>query len=197
LTLTVVDTSPPANVAPVGQSHTPTAEELRVEPTIGLEWSQAIEQWAEEQAATPAEARRAWVHRAPEQQVLALYRAAQESDPDLPAPWWLRALAAGSLQSRTEGLTVEDRVAKLLGARPGWVFVPWAAEGDSGYWEFMPSERTLSEPGVPTTLVLTDRHAGWIDVFPVHAGDASPPPVAVHGLADLRANLARLESLTP
>lgn len=192
----MVDTSPPPNPVPTEERATPTADDLRVEPTIGLEWTQAIEQWGGQQAATPAEARKAWVHRAPEQQVLALYRTACESDPELPAPWWLRALAAGSLQSRAEGLIVEDRVAKLLASRPGWVFVPWGVDGDSGYWEFMPSERALSEPGVPTTLVLTDRHQGWIDVIPVHAGEA-PPPVAVRGLADLRANLARLESLTP
>jgi hypothetical protein len=60
----------------------------------------------------------------------------------------------------------------------------------------MPSERALSVPGVPTTLVLTDRHPGWLDVIPVHAGE-TPPPIAVQGLADLRANLARLESLRP
>jgi hypothetical protein len=194
--LTVVDTSPPADIAPPEQRGQPRAKELRVEPTISLEWSEAIEQWGNERATSPAEARGAWVHRAPEQQILAFYQTARESDPDLPAPWWLRALAAGSLGSRSEGFAVEDRVAKLLAARPGWVFVPWAAEGDSGFWEFMPSERTLTVPGVPTTLVLTDRHPGWVDVIPVHAGDA-PPPLAVNGLADLRANLARLESLKP
>ena len=87
-------------------------------------------------------------------------------------------------------------MAKLLASRPGWVYVPWAAEGDSGFWEFMPSERALTVPGVPTTLVLTHRHPGWLDVFPVHAGP-TPSPIAVQGLADLRANLARLESLRP
>ena len=128
--------------------------------------------------------------------MLALYRAIQAADPDAPAPWWLRALAAGDLETRLEGYTVEDRVAKLLSARSGWVYVPWPADGDSGFWEYVPSERKLTEPGVPTTLMLTDRHAGWIDVVRVHAGD-SPAPVAVAGLADLRANLARVESLAP
>jgi hypothetical protein len=194
--LTVVDTSPPADVAPPGQRRPPNIEELRVEPTIGLEWSQAIEQWGAEQASSPSDARGAWVHRAPEQQVLAFYLSARKHDPKLPAPWWLRAMATGSIRSRAEGFAVEDRVAKLLGRRPGWVFVPWAAEGDSGFWEYMPSERKLSVPGVPTTLMLTDRHAGWLDVIPVHAGD-TPPPITVQGLADLRANLARLESLRP
>lgn len=193
----VVDTSPPQDLAPLGESRPPSARELRVEPTVGLEWAQAIEQWGGERANSPAEARGAWVHRAPEQQVLTFYLAAREHDPDLPAPWWLRALAAGSIRSRSEGFSVEDRVAKLLGSRPGWVFVPWAAEGDSGFWEYMPSERALIGPGVPTTLMLTDRHEGWLDVIPVHAGDNTPKPIAVGGLADLRANLARLESLRP
>jgi hypothetical protein len=155
-----------------------------------------LEQWGAERAAGPAQARGAWLHRAPEEQVLTLYLTVREHDPKLPAPWWLRALASGQIRSRAEGFAVEDRVAKLLENRPGWVFVPWAAEGDSGFWEYMPSERALTVPGVPTTLVLTDRHPGWLDVIPVHAGKA-PPPIAVHGLADLRANLARLESLRP
>lgn len=194
--MTVADTSPPADIASPEET-LPGVKELRVEPTIGLEWSQAIEQWGGERATSPADARAAWVHRAPEQQVLAFYLAAREQDPDLPAPWWLRALAAGSIRSRAEGLSVEDRVAKLLASRPGWVFVPWAAEGDSGFWEYMPSERALTVPGVPTTLMLTDRHPGWIDIVAVHAGDTAPQPIAVAGLADLRSNLARFESLRP
>jgi hypothetical protein len=163
---------------------------------MALEWSQAIEQWGAEQANSPADARGAWVHRAPESQVLTFYLSAREHDPELPAPWWLRGLAKGLIRSRAEGFAVEDRVTKLLGRRPGWVFVPWAAEGDSGFWEYMPSERKLTVPGVPTTLMLTDRHPGWLDVIPVHAGE-TPQPIAVQGLADLRANLARLESLRP
>jgi hypothetical protein len=194
--LTVADTSPPADIASPEETH-PLVKELRVEPTIGLEWSQAIEQWGGERASSPADARAAWVHRAPEQHVLAFYLAAREQDPDLPAPWWLRALAAGTIRSRAEGFSVEDRVAKLLGSRPGWVFVPWAAEGDSGFWEYMPSERALTVPGVPTTLMLTDRHTGWIDIVAVHAGDPAPQPITVAGLADLRSNLARFESLRP
>jgi hypothetical protein len=194
--LTVADTSPPADLASPEETH-PSVKELRVEPTIGLEWSQAIEQWGGERATSPADARAAWVHRAPEQHVLAFYLAAREQDPGLPAPWWLRALAAGTIRSRAEGFSVEDRVAKLLGSRPGWVFVPWAAEGDSGFWEYMPSERALTVPGVPTTLMLTDRHTGWIDIVAVHAGDTAPQPITVAGLADLRSNLARFESLRP
>lgn len=188
--MTVVDTGPPADVVP------PNAAELRVEPTIGLQWHQAVEQWGAERATSPAQTRGAWLHRAPEQQVLTFYLSVREDDPNLPAPWWLRALAAGSIRSRAEGFAVEDRVAKLLENRPGWVFVPWATDGDCGFWEYMPSERALTVPGVPTTLTLTDRHSGWLDVIPVHAGEA-PQPIAVQGLADLRANLARLESLRP
>jgi hypothetical protein len=197
--VTVVDTGPTTDAAAAAEeqrrsSHQPS-QALRVEPLLGLEWSQAIEQWGED-ATTPSETRRSWVHRAPEQQVLALYRAIIETDPEAPAPWWLRALADGKLTSRLEGFSVEDRVAKLLTARPGWVYVPWTADGDSGFWEYVPSERKLAEPGVPTTLMLTDRHTGWIDVIRVHTGDA-PAPVAVAGLPDLRANLARVESLNP
>lgn len=182
--------------SPSSQLPTQSTGSLRVEPLIGLEWSQAIEMWGAEDATTPAGTRRAWLHRAPEAQVMALYRTIRKADPDAPAPWWLRAVAAGNLNSRAEGFAVEDRVAKLLLARPGWVFVPWATEGSSGYWEYVPSERKLDEPGMPTTLILTDRHPGWIDVLRVHSGE-TPEPVAVRGLADLRANLARFESMGP
>ncbi|HEV7652166.1 MAG TPA: hypothetical protein VGP26_28775 [Actinophytocola sp.] len=163
---------------------------------IGLEWSQAIEQWGGEDATVPAQARRSWLHRAPEQQVVALYQRIRAADPAAPAPWWLRAIVAGTLTSRADGFAVEDRVAKLLAARTGWVYVPWNTDGDSGYWEFVPSERNLTEPGVPTTLMLTDRHSGWLDVYRAHSGPP-PEPLAVRGLADLRANLAHLESLPP
>ncbi len=199
--MTVVDTGPftdAATAAEQRRSSIPLIPRgaLRVEPMIGLEWSQAIDQWGDQDATSPAETRRSWLHRAPEAQVLALYRTIRESDADAPAPWWLRALEAGRMQSRAEGFAVEDRVAKLLSARTGWVYVPWSADGDTGFWEFMPSERKLHEPGVPTTLMLTDRHPGWIDVIRVHAGD-TPEPLAVQGLADLRSNVARLESLAP
>jgi hypothetical protein len=187
---------PPPASSPLSSPEQTSGGTLHVEPMIGLEWSQAIEQWGGEDATAPAQARRSWLHRAPESQVIALYRVIRKDDPDAPAPWWLRAMAAGTLPSRTDGFAVEDRVAKLLSMRPGWVYVPWNTDGDSGYWEFVPSERRLAEPGVPTTLMLTDRHTGWIDVYPVHAGPA-PDPVAVAGLAALRANLAHFEALPP
>ncbi|RLK60267.1 hypothetical protein CLV68_0768 [Actinokineospora cianjurensis] len=195
--MTVLDASTNDSAANAERHHAvPAQRGLHVEPLIGLEWSEALEQPGGPPAATPADARRAWVHRAPEAQVIALYRAVVAADPALPAPWWLRAVASGELSSRREGFAVEDRVAKLLDARPGWVFVPWGVDGDSGYWEYMPSERTLAEPGMPTTLAHTHRHPGWIDVIGVHAG-SPPDPVPVRGLPDLRANLSRLESLRP
>ncbi len=204
--MTVVDTGPFPEAASAAEqrrssnqssmSSPSTAGTLRVEPMIGLEWSQAIEQWGGEDATVPAQARRSWLHRAPEQQVVALYQRIRTADPTAPAPWWLRAIAAGNLDTRVEGFAVEDRTAKLLSARTGWVYVPWNTDGDSGFWEFVPSERRLTEPGVPTTLMLTDRHPGWLDVYPAHSGK-TPDPMPVRGLADLRANLAHLEALPP
>lgn len=193
--MTVVDTGPFSD-AVVSAASAERRRRLRVEPTVGLQWSQAIEQWSGEDATTPAQARRTWIHRAPEQQVLALYRTTRAADPDAPAPWWLRAITAGTLDSRADGFAVEDRLAALLSARTGWVYVPWNTDGDSGYWEFVPSERTLTEPGVPTTLMLTDRHPGWIDLYRAHAGPP-PDPIAVAGLGELRTNLVDLESLPP
>ena len=112
---------------------------------LGLEWSQAIELPRVADSATrPAEIRRAWVHRAPEDHVIALFRASSQTNDSLPAPWWLRAVAAGRLNSRTDGFRIEDRISQLLGPRPGWEYVPWAADGESGYWEFIPSERGAS-----------------------------------------------------
>lgn len=118
--------------------------------------------------------------------MLRLFRASRAADPSTEAPWWLRAIADGSLGTRAEGFELEDRVAKLLLARPGWVFSPW---GEPGYWEYLPSERGRLNP---TTLVFTDRHDGWLDVFPAH--DAiTPRAIAVHGSRGLRADLGALE----
>ncbi len=171
---------------------------LRVEPTAGLQWSQALElPHAASEATRPTEIRRAYIHRAPETHVLALYREACGTDeprPDVPAPWWLRALARGDIESRTTAFRVEDRIAQLLLPRPGWEFVPWAADGESGYWEFMPSERGPSGYTVPTTVLNTDRHNGWIDVLPAHSG-ATPEPIAIAGLAGLRSRLGEIEAI--
>ncbi|MEU0796521.1 hypothetical protein ABZ342_41200 [Amycolatopsis sp. NPDC005961] len=66
----------------------------RLEPMLDLEWSRAIDlPQTALAAATPAELRRAWVHRAPEDRVLALFRASAGMAGQIPAPWWLRAVA--------------------------------------------------------------------------------------------------------
>ncbi|WP_245992414.1 hypothetical protein [Prauserella muralis] len=162
---------------------------------VELEWSRAIELPLDARAATsPAELRTAWVHRAAEDRVLALYRAARSHDEVVPSPWWLRAVAAGLLPSREDGFRVEDRIDALLCRRPGWEFVPWAADGESGYWEFMPSEGGRTGHRIPTTIVTTDRHPGWIDVLPAHSGP-TPEPIAVPGLAGLRARLGEFEAV--
>ncbi|MEV0676893.1 hypothetical protein AB0I60_10240 [Actinosynnema sp. NPDC050436] len=165
---------------------------LRVEPMLALEWSHAIEPaGGAGVAAGPAQGRRAWIHRADEQQVLALYRAVGGT---APAPWWLRALDRGVLPSRAAGFAVEDEVTALLSARPGWVFVPWAAEGEVGYWEFVPSESGAHGPAEPTTAQFTDRHAGWVDLLPAHRGPGPRRPVEVTP-AELRERIADLENL--
>lgn len=177
---------------------TPSDSPIRIEATAGLHWSQALELPATAlNARRPSELRAAFVHRAPQEQVLALYRDACDGDPSnrqAPAPWWLRALTREELNSREDAFRIEDRVAQLLVPRPGWEYVPWAADGESGYWEFMPSERAQSGYTVPTTLLMTDRHGGWIDVLPAHSG-ATPEPVAVNGVGRLRARLGEIEAI--
>lgn len=179
-------------------AQTSRSRQLRVEPTIGLEWSQALELPRITATATrPSEIRRSWVHKANEEQVLATYRAAcgsVEGSPGVPGPWWLRALARGDIESRRTAFRIEDRIAQLLEPRSGWEYVPWAADGEAGYWEFIPSERGPSGFTVPTTLLMTDRHPGWIDVLPAHTG-RTPEPISVRGLADLRARLGEFEAL--
>ncbi|ASR38753.1 hypothetical protein BAY61_31355 [Prauserella marina] len=167
----------------------------RLEAMVELEWSRAIELPREARSASkPSELRIAWVHRAPEDQVLALYRAAFAAGELVPSPWWLRALAEEKLPSREAGFRVEDRIDTLLSRRPGWEFVPWAADGESGYWEFMPSERGRAGHLTPTTVLNTARHSGWIDVLPAHSV-STPEPIAVQGLAGLRARLGEFEAV--
>ncbi|GAA2806700.1 hypothetical protein [Crossiella cryophila] len=165
---------------------------LRVEPTAALEWSQAIERMGYATAAsTPAQARRSWVERAPERQVLHLFRAASHGGNTVQAPWWLRALHRGDLVHRQAGFAVEDGVHELLANRPGWFYVPWVGDGEDGYWEYVPSDPGTST-GLPTTVTLTDAHLGWLDVHPAHENDPRPA-VAVAGLAGLAARLAEIE----
>jgi hypothetical protein len=171
------------------------ARQPLLEPLDGLQWSQAIELPRDAAMATrPAEIRRAWIHRAPESEVLNLFRAVTASGEPIVSPWWLRALADGGLDSRADGFRIEDRIAQLLSRRPGWEFVPWAADGESGYWEFMPSEGGRSGHRIPTTLLNTSRHPGWIDVLLAHSG-TTPAPIAVAGLAGLRSRLGEFEAV--
>ena len=167
---------------------------VRVEALPALEWSMAVEPAAGPAADVPEQARRAWIHHAPVEQVLMLYRQARAAAEQVPAPWWLRALERGALPSRDAGFAVEDRVSALLSRRAGWVYVPWADVGEDGYWEFVPSEADAvdGEPAVPTTIVHTDRHAGWVDVLPMHRGP-DPVPVAVAGADDLRVRFYEIE----
>ncbi|WP_240437554.1 hypothetical protein [Sciscionella marina] len=164
---------------------------LRVEPLAALEWSSAIAVNGRiTRARNPAEARKAWVHTAEEDQVLALYLASKAADPQTEAPWWLEPLATGAFPSREDAFAVEDRIAKLLFARSGWVYTPW---GENGYWEYLPSEKWAPNP---TTLQCTNRHEHWIDVLPAHEDSAQPPePIAVHGTLALRADLGWIEKL--
>jgi hypothetical protein len=169
---------------------------VRVEPLATLEWSQAVElSGVHDAASRPADIRRAWIHKAPERQVVGLYRVLSQFEPDLPAPWWLRALAAGGLSTRKAAFRLEDEVGELLAARPGWVYVPWAGHGEDGYWEYVPSEAYAAgeAPTVPTTVLFTARHRGWLDVLPAYRGTA-PKRVAVRGVEDLRTRLDEIEA---
>lgn len=166
-----------------------------LEPLDALEWSQAVELPRIVATATrPAEIRHAWIHRASESDVLALFRAVSVRGEMIPAPWWLRALTDGRLNSRETGFRIEDRMAQLLSRRPGWEYVPWAADGESGYWEFMPSENGRSGHKIPTTILNTSRHDGWIDVLPAHTG-GTPSPIAVAGVGGLRSRLGEFEAV--
>jgi hypothetical protein len=172
-----------------------TDRAIRVEPLIDLEWARAVEPTGPIGAARrPSQVRRAWIHRAPESQVVSLYNSARAVVAEMSAPWWLRALAAGHLSSRLGGFAVEDQVSDLLIARSGWFYMPWTGPGEDGYWEFVPSDKTTNgRPLVPTTLVFTDRHTGWLDVFPAHA-EGMPEPIELKGPADLRNRLDDIEA---
>ncbi|OQO90642.1 hypothetical protein [Saccharomonospora piscinae] len=167
----------------------------QLEPMAQLDWAEAVEQGLHlATAASPADARHAWIHRAPEHEVLARYRATCACSGFVPSPWWLRAVATGRLRCRDDGFRVEDRIHALLSKRPGWEYVPWAVDGESGFWEFLPSERGETGHRIPTSILLTDRHTGWIDVLAAHSA-APPEPVAVAGLAGLRARAGQFEAL--
>ncbi len=171
--------------------------DLRLIPLPRLEWSLAAESDPPVEDVTagsmsPRAIRRGWVHRAAENRVLTLFRKLTASAGRLPAPWWLRALDRGEIASRSAAYDVEDEVHALLTARRGWVFVPWAAAGETGYWEYGPSDR--HPVTAPTTVSMTDRHRGWITVVPAHADPNPALPVPVPGITGLAAMLPRIES---
>jgi hypothetical protein len=169
---------------------------IRVEPLLDLEWSRAVEPTGPIGAARrPSQTRRAWIHRAPEGEVVSLYQRVLATGAQVNAPWWLRALAGGRLQSRMGGFAVEDQVSELLDRRAGWAYMPWAGPGEDGYWEYVPSELDAAElPLVPTTVMFTDRHQGWLDVVLAHAGSPAADPMAIAGPAGLRGKLELLEN---
>jgi hypothetical protein len=169
---------------------------IRVEPLLDLEWSRAVEPTGPIGAARrPSQTRRAWIHRAPEAEVVNLYERVLATGAQVNAPWWLRALAKEKLQSRMGGFAIEDQVSELLDRRAGWAYMPWAGPGEDGYWEYVPSELDAAElPLVPTTVMFTDRHQGWLDVVLAHAGNPTADPMPIAGPADLRSKLELLES---
>lgn len=174
-----------------------TSVTVQLEPVPELEWSLATEGHPTapvDPPLGPAAVRRGWIHTAPEARVLALYRELRDresTESPLRAPWWLRVLDRGGLASRREGFAFEDEVHAALGRRDGWVFVPWTIFGDTGYWEYAPSDR---EPvKVPTTVLCTDEHPGWLNVLPAH-GDVEPPPVPLDGTSGLLSAITRIES---
>jgi hypothetical protein len=177
---------------------------IRVEPLLALEWSRAVEPTGPIGAARrPSQTRRAWIHRAPESDVVSLYKRVLATGAQVTAPWWLRALAQDRLQSRMGGFAIEDQVSEVLDRRTGWAYMPWAGPGEDGYWEYVPSELDAElEVGlaaaaltlVPTTVMFTDRHQGWLDVVLAHAGHPTVDPSPLAGPADLRGKLQLLEN---
>ncbi|APU17902.1 MULTISPECIES: hypothetical protein [Actinoalloteichus] len=162
-----------------------------LQPLPELEWSLALEGSGPSVADSPSDARSSWVHFGAEQDVLDLYRQALVAGADPAAPWWLRAVHHGVLASRAAGYAVEDALHAVLVERPGWVFVPWAGNGRSCYWEYTPSDdgRALH----PTTIILSENHPGLVLVLP--AQSSTPvPPVRLAGVDELRDRLTEIGS---
>ncbi|MDR7302117.1 hypothetical protein [Haloactinomyces albus] len=168
--------------------------DVRLEPLPRLEWSLATEfSPPEGEALSPESTRHGWIHRAPEHQVLTLFRRLNGSSAGhLPAPWWLPALDRGELPSRAAAFSLEDTLHTLLTSRSGWVFIPWVAPGETVYWEYGPSDRTPMT--MPTTVVLTDRHPGWMNVVPAHTDTTPAQPFPIRTVAELERLLPRVES---
>ncbi|GAA0531593.1 hypothetical protein GCM10009533_33450 [Saccharopolyspora spinosporotrichia] len=174
------------------RQHPRPGTDVHLEPVPRLEWSLATEiHPLVDEPARPAALRNSWIHTAPEEQVLELFRRLQGARRRLPAPWWLRALDRGELPSRARAFELEDEVHTLLTGRPGWVFVPWRALGEVGYWEYGPSDRGPMK--APTTVLFTDQHPGWVHVFAAHR-DTSPLPVPVDRAPGLLSALPQIES---
>lgn len=185
-------TERPADRRPIPAPRSTDSPQVQLEPLPRLEWSLATEVHPlVHEGRSPASLRTGWIHRAPEEHVLTLFRKLGQSGRSLPAPWWLTALDRGSLPSRASGFAVEDELHAALGDRSGWFFVPWVETGQSGYWEYGPSDRApLVEP---TTVVLTDEHPGWANVVAAHGGQP-PVPVPVNGAEGLVSALSWIES---
>lgn len=167
--------------------------DVRLEPLPHLEWSLAAESSPpDNETVSPETTRHGWIHRTPEHQVLTLFRRLNGSAGRLPAPWWLTALDRGELSSRAAAFSLEDTLHTLLTSRPGWVFVPWVGLGETVYWEYGPSDRAPMT--MPTTVVLTDRHPGWVDVVPAHTDTAPARPIPIRTMAGLERALPQVES---
>jgi hypothetical protein len=195
--MTVLDPDVPIDERPTrsrvsDQNNGPTGRSIRVEPLLDLEWHRAVEPVGPIGAALrPAQTRRSWIHRAPESQVLNLYNAVRSVIDEFAAPWWLHALAAGQLQSRLGAFAVEDQITQVLDSRPDWAYMPWTGPGEDGYWEYVPDD--LDTSVVPTTIMFTARHPGWLDLIPAHTSDTPFERVPIGGAADLRARIEQLE----
>ncbi|AOS66024.1 hypothetical protein [Actinoalloteichus hymeniacidonis] len=169
-----------------------TADSLSwLQPLPELEWSLALEGSGPSVADAPWDARSSWVHFGAELDVLDLYRQALAAGADPAAPWWLRAMHHGVLPSREAGYAIEDALHMVLSERPGWVFVPWAGNGRSCYWEYTPSDdgRALH----PTTIILSEASPGLVLVLPAQSSTAIPP-VQLSGVDELRERLTEIGS---
>ncbi|MGH3491947.1 MAG: hypothetical protein ACRDRL_01260 [Sciscionella sp.] len=167
----------------------------QVEPMAGLAWSRAVElPDGRGRASKPSEIRRAWAHRAPEAEVLALYRATQAADPEITGPWWITALLTGALPSRAAAFAIEDEVAEILLARAGWAFMPWASRGEDGYWEYLPSELHSGGMLIPTTVTHNAGANGLLEVVGAH-NLLRPAPMAITGAGALIEALPAIERL--
>jgi hypothetical protein len=183
----------PGSARPLTRAELRPPRPIRVEPLLDLEWHRAIEPTGPiGSALRPAQTRRSWIHRAPETQVLSLYRSVRTVVEEVTAPWWLRALADGGLRSRIGGFAVEDGITQVLEDHPDWLYMPWTGPGEDGYWEYVPEDFGVDATVVPATLVFTDRHPGWLDLIPAHV-DGPGVRLPVHGPADLRDRIAELE----